>query len=157
MALTLGGTYLIVYGIYEIRVLRDPRVPSNPIVESVSDLQSHLTNWTAHVGGLRLGLALWLVVATLVAWGLGPALTMRPRRWLWSVVGGTWVVAEGLVHRGDLMVIPVGRLIGDWPARIGNWTDDPLRWATPLEALLTVAVALTIWASARGAIGSRRR
>ena len=157
VALTLGGTYLIVYGIYEIRVLRDPRAPSNPIVDSVTDLQSHLTNWTAHVGGLRLGLALWLVVATLAVWGLGPALTMRPRRWLWSVVSGTWVVAEGLVHRGDLMVIPVGRLIGDWPARIGNWTDDPLRWATPLEALLTVAVALTIWASARGAIGSRRR
>ena len=123
----------------------------------MTDLQSHLTNWTAHVGGLRLGLALWLVVATLVAWGLGPALTIRPRRWLWSMVSGTWVVAEGLIHRGDLMVIPVGRLIGDWPARIGNWTDDPLRWATPLEALLTVAVALTIWASARGAIGSRRR
>jgi len=157
VALMLGGSYLIVYGVYEIRILRDARAPSNPIVDSVTDLQSHLTNWAANVGGPRLGLALWLVVATLVAWGLGPALATRPRRWLWLVVGGAWTVAEGLVHRGDLVVIPVGRLIGDWPGRIGNWIDDPVRWATPLEALLTIAVLLVVWASVRGLISDRRR
>ncbi len=157
VALTLGGAYLIVYGVYEIRILRDARAPSNPIVDSVTDLQSHLTNWAANVGGPRLGLALWLVVATLVVWGLGPALSTRPRRWLWMVAGGAWGVAEGLVHRGDLLVIPVGRLIGDWPARIGNWIDDPVRWATPLEALLTIAVLLVVWASAHGAMSDRRR
>ncbi len=157
MALALGGAYLVVYGVYEIRVLRNPRAPSNPIVDAVTDLQSHLTNWAAHVGGLRLGLALWLVVATFVVWGLGPALAHRPRRWLWMAVGGAWLVSEGLVHRGDLVVVPVSRLVGDWPGRIGNWIDHPVRWATPLEAVVTIVVLLVAYASLRGALGSQRR
>ncbi len=157
LALTLGGTYLIVYGVYEIRILRNPRTPSNPIVDVVSDLQSHLTNWAAHVGGLRLGLALWLLVATLVAWGLGPALAGKARQWMYTVVAGVWVATEGIIHRGDLLVVPVARLIGDWPARISRWFDDPVRWATPLEVLITMTVLLVAFASIRGTISDRRR
>jgi len=155
--LMLGGAYLIVYGVYEIRVLRNPRTSSNPVVDAVTDLQSHLTNWTMRVGGLRLGLALWLVVGTLVVWGIGPALVGRFHRWAWGFLAVAWVVAEGIVHRGDLVVVPVGRLVADWPARIGNWLDDPWRWATPLEALLTVAVVLTAYGTVRGAVDGRRR
>ena len=155
--LMLGGAYLIVYGVYEIRVLRNPVVGSNPIVDAVTDLQSHLTNWATRVGGERLGLALWMVVGTLVVWGLGPALVTRFRRWAWIVVAGVWTVAEGLVHRGDLVVVPVGRLVGDWPNRIGRWFNDPWRWATPLEALLTIAALLIAYGAVRGLMTDRRR
>ncbi|MEE2958529.1 MAG: cytochrome c biogenesis protein CcdA [Actinomycetota bacterium] len=155
--LMLGGAYLIVYGVYEIRILRDPGTSSNPIVNAVTDLQSHLTNWTMQVGGLQLGLALWLVVSTLAVWGIGPALMGRFRRWTWLALVAAWVVAEGIVHRGDLVVVPIGRLVGDWPARIGNWLDEPWRWATPLEVLLTVAVLLLAYGTVRGTVAGRGR
>jgi len=157
IALMLGGTYLIVYGVYEIRILRNPEVPSNRIVDAVTDLQSHLTNWAAGIGGLRLGLALWLVVATITIWGIGPALTARTRRNVRITLLGAWLVAEGLFHRGDLVVVPVGRLVADWPARVTNWVDQPWRWATPLELLVTLAMALIAYGVARGALSARRR
>ena len=68
-----------------------------------------------------------------------------------------WVVAEGLVHGGNLVVLPVGRLAVTWPARVGNWVDQPWRWATPLEALATVLVALVAYGVVRGAMVGRRR
>ena len=157
LALLLGGTYLIVYGIYEIRILGNPTIGSNPIVDAVTDLQSHLTNWAAGIGGLRLGLALWLVVATLVVWGIGPALIGRARHVAQLSLLTAWVVAEGLVHGGDLVVLPVGRLAVTWPARVGNWVDQPWRWATPLEALATALVALVAYGVVRGAMVGRRR
>jgi len=66
-------------------------------------------------------------------------------------------VAEGLFHRGDLVVLPVGRLVGGWPARMLNWVDTPWRWATPLELLLTVVAALVAFGAIRGSIAERRR
>lgn len=157
IALMLGGAYLVVYGVYEIRILRNPGVPSNRIVDAVTDLQTHLTNWAAGIGGLRLGLALWLVIATIAIWGIGPALTARTRRNVRIALLGAWLVAEGLSHRGDLVVLPVGRLVGGWPARMLNWVDTPWRWATPLELLLTVVAALVAFGAIRGSIAERRR
>ena len=157
VALMLGGAYLIVYGIYEIRILRNPAVPSNRIVDAVTDLQSHLTNWAAGIGGLRLGLALWLVVATLAVWGISPALATRTRRNTWIFLLGAWVVAEGLFQRGNLVVVPVGRLLLDWPARVSNWVDRPWRWATPLELVVTLVVALIAYGIVRGSLAGRRR
>jgi len=157
LALLLGGTYLIVYGIYEIRILGNSTIGSNRIVDAVTDLQSHLTNWAVGIGGLRLGLALWLVVATLVVWGIGPALIGRARHVVQLSLLTAWVVAEGLVHGGDLVVLPVGRLAVTWPARVGNWVDQPWRWATPLEALATVLVALVAFGVVRGAMVRHRQ
>ena len=157
IALMLGGAYLVVYGVYEIRILRNPGVPSNRIVDAVTDLQTHLTNWAAGIGGLRLGLALWLVIATIAIWGIGPALTARTRRNVRIALLGAWLVAEGLSHRGDLVVLPVGRLVGGWPARMLNWVDTPWRWATPLELLLTVVAALVAFGAIRGSIAERSR
>jgi hypothetical protein len=132
-------------------------VPSNRIVDAVTDLQTHLANWAAGIGGLRLGLALWLVIATIAIWGIGPALTARTRRNVRIALLGAWLVAEGLFHRGDLVVLPVGRLVGGWPARMLNWVDTPWRWATPLELLLTVVAALVAFGAIRGSIAERRR
>ena len=144
LTLVLGGAYLVVYGVYEIRLLRNPGTPSNPIVDAVTDLQTHLTNWVAQTGGARVGLALWLVILTAVVWGVAPALTGEARRAGWTITGAVWLLAEGAGHRGDLVVLPVGKLTMDWPARIANWAGAPGRGAVPLEALLTLAVAATL-------------
>ena len=105
LALLLGGTYLIVYGIYEIRLLRNPGTPSNPVVDAVTDLQSHLATWVTTSGGTRVGLALWLVVLTIVVWGVRPVLTQEARRTAWTITGMVWLVAEGAGHRLSLIHI----------------------------------------------------
>ena len=154
-ALVLGGAYLVVYGIYEIRLLRNPATSSNPIVDAVTDLQSHLTNWVVQSGGAQVGLALWLVVLTAMIWGIGPAMTREARQTGWTVVGMAWLLGEGIAHRGELVLFPVGRLILDWPTRMANWVGTPGRWAVPLEALLTLVIVTTLVILARPAF--RRR
>ena len=157
LALMLGGAYLIVYGVYEIRILNGSGTASNPIVDAVGDLQSHLTAWTAEVGGLRVGLALWMVIMTLVAWGLDPALDRRARTSSWGVVAGAWVLVEGLGHRGDLVVVPTLRVIAGWPGRISGWFGDPTRWGVPLEVFLTATVLLVVVLSTSATFGKWRR
>jgi len=44
-----------------------------------------------------------------------------------------------------------------WPARVGNWVDQPWRWATPLEALATALVALVAYGVVRGAMVRHRQ
>ncbi len=147
-ALLAGGAYLVVYGVYEIRILRDPTTASNPVVDTVTRLQTHLTNWAAEVGGTRVGLALWLLVGTLAVWGAAPAMARTTRRWLLAATAAAWVLAEVAVHRGELVVLPVARVVLAWPARMANWVAEPARWAVPLEVLLTAAALLTVATSA---------
>ena len=66
-------------------------------------------------------------------------------------------LSGAVVRRGDLVVVPVGRLVADWPARVTNWVDQPWRWATPLELLVTLAMALIAYGVARSALSARRR
>lgn len=157
LALMLGGAYLIVYGIYEIRILNGWGVASNPIIDAVGNLQSHLTAWTTEVGGLRVGLALWMVIMTFVAWGLDPALDRRARTSLRAVVFGAWVLVEGLSHRGDLVVVPTLRIVAGWPDRVSGWFDNPSRWAVPLEVLLTATVLLAVVLNASALLRKRHR
>ena len=98
-----------------------------------------------------------VVVATLMVWGISPALAAATQRNTWITLLGAWLVAEGLFHRGDLVVVPVGRLVAYWPARVTNWVDQPWRWATPLELLVTLAMALIAYGVARSALSARRR
>lgn len=155
-ALVLGGAYLVVYGVYEIRLLRNPGTPSNPVVDAVTELQSHFTTWVTTVGGTRVGLALWLLVLTIIVWGVGPALTQEARRTGWTVAAVAWLLAEGAGHQGELVVLPVARLARDWPARMAGWTDDPGRWAVPLELLVTVAAVTTLALLVRPVLRRRR-
>ncbi len=156
LALVLGGAYLTVYGIYEIRLLRNPGTPSNPVVDAVTDLQSHLTTWVTTSGGTRVGLALWLVVLTIVVWGVRPVLTQEARRTAWTITGMVWLVAEGAGHRGELVVLPIVRLLAGWPDRMAGWVDDPGRWAVPLEVALTVVAVATVALLVRPALHRRR-
>ena len=149
VSLVLGGCYLVVYGIYEIRILNDPTTPSNPVIDGVTDLQVHLTAWTTQTGGTRVGTALWLLVATVLVWGLGPALTTPVRRWAQGLTIAGWVAAEAVWQRGELLVLPMARLVAAWPDRMAGWIDDPTRWAVPLEMLLSAAVLGTLVVAVR--------
>ena len=152
-ALLLGGSYLVIYGIFEIRILRDVNTASNPIVDAVTDLQSFLTTWTADVGGTRVGLALWLLIWTAAVWGVGPALAGRTRVTLRALTAAAWVVAEGIFHRGELILFPVARVAVAWPERVAHWASEPVRWAVPFEALLTAAALLVLMASVKATLG----
>ncbi len=142
LALILGGTYLMVYGIYEIRLLRNPGTPLNPVVKTISDFQSHLVAWVTNTGGIRIGTVLWLSVLTLVSLSIGSAATRPIRNVCWTITGFFWLITEGFGHRGELILFPILRLVYDWPNRIKNWVNLPLRWAVPLEILIS-AVMLT--------------
>jgi hypothetical protein len=144
-SLVAGGAYLIIYGIYEIRILNDPTTSSNPIVDAVTTLQVHLTVWTTQTGGTQVGLALWLIVLTLLVWGMRPALTASLRKTVTWFTVASWLLAEGLYQRGELIIFPVARLIISWPARMANWVNDPWRGATPLEILLSLGTLLVIF------------
>ncbi|MBT3248929.1 MAG: hypothetical protein HN361_08780 [Actinobacteria bacterium] len=144
-SLVAGGAYLIIYGIYEIRILNDPTTSSNPIVDAVTTLQVHLTVWTTQTGGTQVGLALWLIVLTLLVWGMRPALTASLRKTVTWFTVASWLLAEGLYQRGELIIFPVARLIISWPARMANWANDPWRGATPLEILLSLGTLLVIF------------
>ncbi len=160
LALLLGGAYLIVYGVYEIRILADVNTASNPIVDAVTTLQVHLTNWTADMGGTRVGLALWLLIWTTAIWGVTPAMAARKRRDLLIATIVAWAVLEGIMYRGELVLFPVVRVAIAWPERISHWLSDPVRWAVPLEVLVTATAVLVLltWvrAALRGSTGHHR-
>ncbi|MDP6077994.1 MAG: cytochrome c biogenesis protein CcdA [Acidimicrobiales bacterium] len=159
-AMLLGGSYLVVYGIYEIRILADANVGSNPIVNTVTKLQSHLANWTSDVGGTRVGLALWLLVLTVTTWGIGPGIATNKRRRLQVGTATAWVVFEGVMYRGELALLPIIHVAMTWPSRISHWLSDPIRWAVPLEVLVTATTALILltWvrATLQGSTGRHR-
>ena len=105
LALLTGGAYLCIYGIYEIRTLNSPGSGANPIVEKISELQSHLTIWISEVGGLEIGLALWLTVITFVLWGLNPAFTGTAKNYLRFSLLGIWLLIEGVIYKLSLIHI----------------------------------------------------
>ena len=156
LSLIIGGAYLTVYGIYEIRILNDVGTASNPVVDAVSTLQAHLTTWIAESGGLRVGLSLWLLIAGLTIWGFGPAFTARARTTSRIIIGGLWIFIELLGYQGNLIFLPLLRLFFKWPDRISGWFDDPIRWAVPLEVLLTITFLLTLGLSISATIKRKR-
>tara|TARA_B110000438_G_scaffold286689_1_gene318170 strand:- start:916 stop:1827 length:912 start_codon:yes stop_codon:yes gene_type:complete len=145
VTLMTGGAYLFVYGIYEIRTLNSPGTASNSIIDTVTELQSHLMIWISEVGGLEIGLALWLIIMTFVTWGLSPALTKKTRTTLRFVSLGIWILIEGLFFHGDLLVRPFSTLATEWPERINNWFEAPGRWAVPFEVLLSLMFVLVLF------------
>ena len=124
----------------------------------MTTLQVHLTNWTADVGGTRVGLALWLLIWTIAIWGIAPAMAARKRRDLLIATAVAWAVLEGIMYRGELALFPVVRVAIAWPARISHWLSDPARWAVPLEVLVTATVLVILLTWTRASLqGSTRR
>ncbi|HJP15485.1 MAG TPA: cytochrome c biogenesis CcdA family protein [Acidimicrobiales bacterium] len=145
--LLVGGCYLISYGIFEIRVLNNPTVSSNSFLDAVSRMQSHLSNWITSIGGVQLGLTLWLLVLTMVVWGVGPALNSKVKRITNGLVFACWIVGEGLIYKGEMLIFPLYRLLINWPSRISNWMAGPARWAIPLEIFFTLFVMILFFFS----------
>ena len=143
----MGGCYLISYGIFEIRVLNNPTVSSNSFLDAVSRMQSHLSNWITSIGGVQLGLTLWLLVLTMVVWGVGPALNSKVKRITNGLVFACWIVGEGLIYKGEMLIFPLYRLLINWPSRISNWMAGPARWAIPLEIFFTLFVMILFFFS----------
>ena len=140
--LIAGGCYFISYGIYEIRILNNPSTNSNSFLNIVGDLQSHLSTWVTNVGGVQFGLTLWLLVFSLIIWGIHPALNDKAKRVIQVVIVMSWIVGEGIIYKGEMLVFPLFRLFINWPSRISNWLDEPTRWATPLEVFFTFFIFL---------------
>ncbi|MEC7810593.1 MAG: cytochrome c biogenesis protein CcdA [Actinomycetota bacterium] len=147
ISLLIGGAYLFIYGIYEIRTLNSPGVGANQIVEKINELQSHLTIWVSEVGGLEIGLALWLIVLTFIIWGLNPAFTGIAKKVLRLSFFGIWFFIEGVLYKGTLIIKPIVYLVLKWPERVTHWFEKPKRWAVPLEILFSSLLLLIVFLS----------
>ena len=107
------------------------------------ELQSHLTIWISEVGGLEVGLALWLIVLTFIIWGLSPAFSGIAKKAIRFSFLGIWLLVEGVLYKGTLVVRPVINLFSKWPERAFNWFEEPKRWAVLLE-IIASGVLLSI-------------
>ena len=74
-----AGCIWILYGWWEIRIQRGDIVDENPVQDRITDLQEHMQNWIAHVGGWRSGCARRAIAAMFV-WALRS--TMERSTWL---------------------------------------------------------------------------
>ncbi len=158
--LVAAGGYLITYGVWEIRVLRG-QASSNALVQWFERLQFTVTNWVSDTTPERLGVlvALALAGALLLGWR---ALENDPlrRRSVTAAYVATYLVVEFVFNRADFLVLPLGRLVVGWPARVPHWFGDPWRWGVPAEVLVTAgAAALLVRRLARscGRTGSATR
>ncbi len=155
--LIAGGCYFISYGIYEIRILNNPSTNSNSFLNIAGDLQSHLSTWVTNVGGVQFGLTLWLLVFSLIIWGIHPALNDKAKRVIQIVIMMSWIVGEGIIYKGEMLVFPLFRLFINWPSRMSNWLDEPTRWATPLEVFFTFFIFLLFFFMSKGIVRRLRR
>ena len=140
--LVLGGIYLIFYGWWEIQIANNNLVDENPIQERITDLQVHMQNWIAHVGGAKVGLLLAMAIAGIFIWALRASMD-RPS---WNALAGTWfglyLLFEFVLYRADFVVLGVWHFAEGLPERFGNWFSDPVRWGVPLEIIFFALIAL---------------
>ena len=155
--LIAGGCYLISYGVFELQILNNPATNSNSLLDAVSKAQAHLANWVTGIGGVQVGLTLWLLVLTTVIWGVGPALNSRIKKISYWLVLACWVTGEGLIYRGEMLALPLYKLLLNWPSRMSNWLTDPSRWATPLEIFLTLFILILFFMLAIKSLNKLRR
>ena len=140
--LVIAGFYLIDYGVWEIRVLDNPRA-GNILVDHFLEFQGAVSTWINDTTPERIGVIAILGIALLflLAWiEDNPADPARQ-----ALMIGSWVIvflAIEFVNDWDFVIAPVLRFIGNWPSRIGNWFTDPGRGGVPLEILF---IALVGW------------
>lgn len=154
--LILAGAFLIVYGWWEIQVLKG-NFDTNWLVDQSTEFQANITNWIYGIGELRLAMALVMLLAMplgLVVWdiimhGKPEEKVMSKRLWYWSIWVPLWLVAllalEIFRYDWELLTLPVWRTFIDLPSRIGSWFSDPVRWAVLFEILATASAAFFVW------------
>ncbi len=141
--LTLAGVYLVIYGWWEVQVLRG-NVDTNKVISLSEDLQGRLTTWVSDVGPTRLAMAVAVIIVGILTMALTKGLTKGSDR---ALLRGSFIVVYLLIEVGryefDLFVLPMVRTLADLPERIVHWFTDPLRWPVFFE-VLGVAVVVAV-------------
>ncbi len=144
--LVIAGFYLIDYGVWEIRILDNPRA-GNVLVDKFLEFQGAVATWINNTTPERLGVVSVLGVALvlLMAWREDNPSDATKRWSVTSVFALVYLFIE-LKNDWDFVLLPLWRFVTNWPARIINWFDDPIRWGVPLEALFVAFVVWRVWA-----------
>ncbi|MDG1411194.1 MAG: cytochrome c biogenesis CcdA family protein [Acidimicrobiales bacterium] len=146
VVLVIAGFYLIDYGIWEIRILDNPRA-GNVLVDKFLEFQGAVATWINNTTPERLGIVSVLGVALvlLLAWREDNPSEAAKRRSVTTVFALVCLSVE-LRNDWDFAALPLWRFATNWPARIINWFDDLIRWGVPLEALFVALVVWRVWA-----------
>lgn len=143
--LVLAGIYLVIYGWWEVQVLRGS-ADSNALIDLSEDMQNRLTTWVSDVGATRLATAVTVLIVGIVTWALTSTLSKRNDRLsLRGAFVAIWALIEIVRYDLDLLVLPFIRTLGDIPERVGNWFTDPLRWPVLFEVMAGVIIAGALW------------
>ena len=142
--LTLSGAYLIVYGWWEIQVLRG-NISENSLVSFFENMQTEVNIWIDQTGATRLGAGLLLLVGLALIRGMWAEMNKEVRYASLGALGVAWLLLEFLWQGADLFILPTIRTIIDFPDRIGNWFSDPLRWAVLGELFVLGIIGLAIY------------
>ncbi len=152
--LALAGAYLIVYGWWEVQVLRG-NTDTNGLVRAGEDLQNRLTLWVDDVDSGRLATAITVLIVGILTWALSASLARRSDRTLLrGAFAAVYLVIEIARYELDLLVLPLLRTVADAPERLGNWFSDPLRWPVLFEVLAALALATMTFFALRRRFGS---
>ena len=116
-----------------------------------------MTIWISEVGGLEIGLALWLIIIAFLLLGLNPAFTVSAKNYLRFSLLGIWLIFEGVLYKGMLFIRPTVNVISKWPARMNNWFEKPERWAVPFEVLVSSIFLLIVYLSLSAFLKEKKR
>jgi len=146
--LFFAGIFLIFYGWWEIQVLRG-NFETSPLIDISDRFQGTITNWLADIGGLRMSIAVILILGGLLlavfrssmdarTWmaGMGGLATL----WLLGEVFSDSLFGNNADRSFELLVLPVLRTIISIPERVGNWFTHTARWETLGEVTFTLIV-----------------
>jgi cytochrome c-type biogenesis protein len=140
--LIVGGIYLILYGWWEIQIERGNLIDSNPLQDRVTDLQTHLQNWIAHVGGAKVGLLLIIAISSIFVWALKASMERAKWRSVASTLLGVYLLLEFVKYKADFVILGLWHFTEGLPERFGNWFTNPVRWGVPLEIIFFGGLAL---------------
>lgn len=150
--LVVAGAFLILYGWWEIQVMRG-NFGSNWFVDTSQQFQTNITNWLGDIGEIRIAVAVAFILWAMMLRALWPMLE-RKVAYLWvGLWVAAWALAEIWNYRWELFVLPIWRFVIDLPFRVADWFGEPGRWAVLFEVLVAAVIALIIW----GRVRRRRR
>lgn len=148
LLLALSGVYLAIYGWWDIQVLRG-NFSQNSVVEFFTDIQVGVNVWIDETGASRLGAGLLLLVGAALVRALWTSMKPTTRYGAVGVLGVAWLLLEFAKswngEYANLFVLPILRTIAGYPARIGTWFTDPIRWETLGEVIVLAIVVLAVY------------
>jgi len=147
--LTLSGVYLVIYGWWEVQVLRG-NITENALVSFFENMQNQVNIWIDQTGATRLGAGLLLIVGAALIRALWSEMGKKETRY--AALGGlglVWALLEFVQswngERANLFILPILRTIVGFPGRIANWFSDPLRWAVLGELFVLGVIGIAIY------------